>query len=206
MQKSFCFMLMAAACTLSACQREANPDMADYEMWRSKPGNARSAEQLQAYLNGRGVGQVFPLYQLLRSDTRWQRCGGEPFTVPPKALWPNIVPTLRVVRDSVVPRIGPVEALSVFRTPKINNCIKGASKSVHMQFQAIDMKPIQSIERDIFVRSLCKLYRSDGIALNMGLGVYKGSRFHIDAAGYRSWGSDHRAASSPCRPVQGNQR
>ena len=35
----------------------------------------------------------------------------------------------------------------------------------------------------------------------MGLGLYPVNRFHIDAAGYRSWGWDYTNKTTPSRPV-----
>ena len=32
----------------------------------------------------------------------------------------------------------------------------------------------------------------------MGLGVYASGQIHIDSAGYRTWGPDHKSTSSPC--------
>jgi Peptidase M15 len=152
-------------------------------------------------LRREGVDHIIPLHQLLRSDVKWEKCGAEPFSVPPRKLWLNIVPTLRTIRDDVVPRVGPVEALSVFRTNQINKCIRGAHKSYHMRFHAIDMQPTNSIPRDEMVSKLCGLHRRKGNALQIGLGIYGGKRFHIDTAGYRAWGHDHKAASSPCRSI-----
>lgn len=185
---------------LAACGVQKQPlDMADYQMWLAKDHNEKAAKQLQAYLDHQSVGRVFPTYQLLRSDTRWKKCGAEPFAVPPRKLWPAIVPALRIVRDHVVPKVGQVEALSVFRSPQINSCIRGASKSFHLQFRAIDMKPVKAIKREILIGLLCRLHRERGFANAIGLGVYKSSRFHVDGAGYRTWGHDYRAGSSPCR-------
>lgn len=196
--KSFAALLLAAS--LSACGlAPREPDVADYQTWIAKPENAQSTKKLQAFLNQQGVGEVLPLYQLLRSDTKWKLCGAEPFIVPPERLWRNMVPTLRVVRDKVIPAVGPVEALSVFRSKEINSCIRGASASYHMQFKAIDMRPVKSVTRDQLIVKLCGLHYREGAALNMGLGIYSGTRFHADAAGYRRWGSDYHAASSPCR-------
>ena len=32
----------------------------------------------------------------------------------------------------------------------------------------------------------------------MGLGTYDGVRFHVDAAGWRTWGPDYSAKTSAC--------
>lgn len=193
-------LLVVISTILSSCDREdARPDIADYQVWIAKRDHERMARKLETYLNQQGVGGIFPLQQLLRSDTGWKKCGAEPFAVPPETMWPNIVPTLRIIRDKVVPRLGVVEALSVFRSPEINRCIKGASQSYHMQFRAIDMRPAASVTREQLILKMCSLQYREGRALNMGLGIYGGTRFHVDAAGYRRWGDDHHSESSPCR-------
>lgn len=185
---------------MTACQQTPTAaDFSDYQLWIAKPGSKAKADKLLRYLRAQGVDQVIPLHQLLRSDVKWKQCGVEPFDVPPTNLWPNMVPTLRVIRDEVVPQVGPVEALSVFRSPEINTCIKGAKLSYHLRFFAIDMKPVKKAERYQLISKLCRLYHKKGQTLGLGLGIYGGTRFHIDTAAYRSWGGDHHAATSPCR-------
>jgi Peptidase M15 len=192
---------------LSACDSGAeNRDVTHFAKWQHSGSNKAEAAALQAYLAQNGVGNVLPLSQLLRSDTKWHKCGAEPFAVPPKTLWPHIIPTLKLIRDEVVPIIGPVEAQSVFRGPAINRCIKGASRSFHLRFHAIDMRPVKSVTRAQLIQKLCKLQAEKGKSLGMGLGIYRGIRFHIDTAGYRKWGQDHRAASSPCTGFVAPQR
>src|ERR671912_2937491 len=72
------------------------------------------------YLVHYGVGGVVPTWQLLRTATDWHKCGAQPFEVPPSTAWPNIVAALRYVGTYVVPRIGPVEVVSVYRNPRLN--------------------------------------------------------------------------------------
>jgi hypothetical protein len=206
MQRSLTYLYLSLAFataffTVGCKPTPVPPDYSDYQLWSSKAQNAENAKRLNAYLRSKGVDKVVPLYQLLRSDVRWKACGAEPFSVPPTNLWPHMVPTLRIIRDKVVPVIGPVEALSVFRTSQINGCIKGASKSFHMQFHAIDMRPTRKMSRDEIILKLCRLYRREGAAQQMGLGIYRGTRFHVDAAGYRTWGRDYKSTSSPCRSI-----
>ncbi len=174
------------------------PDFSDYHIWMQKVENAEQSKALARYLSQNGVDNVMPIHQLLRSDEKWKICKAPPFIVPPKSDWPNMVPTLKLIRDHVVPVTGPIEALSVYRSPSINNCIKGASRSYHLRFYAIDMQPVKPMARDELVRILCKLHRSKGKTYSIGLGIYSGSRFHIDSAGYRTWGKDFKLSSSPC--------
>jgi hypothetical protein len=181
---------------IAACSA---PDKTQFQKWQAKTENRTKSGALRSYLEQQGVSDVIPLYQLLRSDTQWRRCGAEPFTVPPRTMWPHIVPTLYLIKKEIIPIIGPVEALSVFRTSEINRCIKGAGRSYHLGFYAIDMKPVKKVKRAQLVQKLCDIHRAKGKQLNMGLGIYNGTRFHIDTAGYRGWGSDHKGTSFPCR-------
>ena len=177
-----------------------------FAKWQAVDGNRQAMERLQQFLIAEKVGNVIPLDQLLRSDSQWRRCGAEAFAIPAKDKWPEMVPTLRLIRDEVEPLIGPVEAMSVFRSPAINRCIKGASRSYHLQFRAIDMRPVKNVTRAQMIERLCALHARKGKALNMGLGIYKGTRFHIDTAGFRRWGHDHHAISSPCASFVAPQR
>ena len=62
--------------------------------------------------------------------------------MPPTTEWPNIVQTLRYVRDYVVPRIGPVEVVSVYRNPHSTPAPAGRAESAHKIIRAIDMVPL----------------------------------------------------------------
>jgi hypothetical protein len=192
-------LVLTIVLALTACS-PSGPDGETeiFNTWSATPIHAADVKALSKYLESKDVGDVIPLRQLLRSDTNWRKCAAEPFTVPPKASWPNMLSTLKLLRNEVIPLIGPVEALSVFRGANINTCIGGANRSQHMRFYAIDMRPTNGTTREQLIAKLCTLHARKGKALNMGLGIYKGTRFHIDTAGYRSWGHDHRAATSPC--------
>ena len=48
-----------------------------------------------------------------------------PFEVPPFRLWPDMVRTLRFVRDHVKAAVGAVEAVSGYRNPALNGCARG---------------------------------------------------------------------------------
>ena len=172
---------------------------ADFSRWIKEPVNQNNVEALKVYLKTHDADGVIPMEQLLRSDVRWKKCQSEPYSSPSKDQWPHIILTLHLLRDKILPLIGPVEAQSVFRNPTINHCIGGAKNSYHMQFFAIDMKPLPAVSRDILIAKLCRFYRNEGKKHNIGLGLYAGTRFHIDTAGYRSWGQDQKASSSPCQ-------
>lgn len=117
-----------------------------------------------------------------------------------------MVPTLKVIRDEVVPLLGPIEALSVFRTDQINGCIGGASKSYHIRFYAIDMRSTANVSRAELVSKLCDLHRRKGRSLGLGLGIYKGVRFHIDTVSFRTWGHDYKTTTFPCRSIVAPQQ
>jgi Peptidase M15 len=198
---------MFCALGLSACQPNgSSADMEEFRQWSRNVDNQADIKTFDGFLKTEGVSDVIPLSQLLRSDTKWRKCGAEPFSVPPEAQWPHIVPTLKLIRQEVQPTLGPIEALSVYRSPDINTCIKGASRSFHLRFYAIDMRPAKRVARAELIEKLCALHAQKGKALNIGLGIYGGTRFHIDTAGYRRWGRDHTASSSPCASFVAPQR
>ncbi|MEY4270184.1 MAG: hypothetical protein RLZZ58_1400 [Pseudomonadota bacterium] len=179
---------------------EARRDRADksaYARWTARPP-AAARPALEAYLRAEGVAGLVPMEQLLRSDVRWRKCKGQPFTVPPRALWPHIVPTLRVLRDDVIPAIGAVRVVSSYRSAADNPCLGGAKASRHLGFAALDMEPVAPLSRIELVRRLCALHARHGSAKAIGLGIYHARRFHIDTDGYRRWGHDYHTATSPC--------
>ncbi|WP_260581378.1 D-Ala-D-Ala carboxypeptidase family metallohydrolase [Sphingopyxis sp. PET50] len=154
---------------------------------------------IAAYLEKEGVAGVLPIADILRSDARWRTCkGAQPFAVPPRHLWPAMVPTLRYIRDELVPVTGPVRVVSGYRDPVANGCFKGAKASRHLRFAALDLTPVAPLSRDDLIARLCPLHARTGARFDVGLGIYAITRFHIDTAGYRRWGADYHAMSSPC--------
>ena len=154
---------------------------------------------MEAYFRKEGVADILPLADILRSDARWRTCkAAQPFAVPPRNLWPAMVPTLRYIRDELVPITGPVRVVSGYRDPVANKCFKGASASRHLRFAALDLTPVRPLSRSELIAKLCPLHAHTGARFNVGLGIYAVTRFHIDTAGHRRWGADYHAASSPC--------
>lgn len=153
------------------------------------------------YLTTYGVGGVAPTWQLLRTATDWRRCGAQPFEVPPTSAWPNIVAALRYVGTYVVPRIGPVEVVSVYRNPSLNSCAGGAPESTHRTMGAVDMVPLRPITREALMSRLCQIHQASGAQFWVGLGLYKGIRFHIDARKYREWGMSGARGGFGCTAV-----
>src|SRR4029450_5862869 len=140
------------------------------------------------YLTAYGVGGVAPTWQLLRTATDWQKCGAEPYEIPPTNAWPNIVAALRYVGTYVTPRIGPVEVVSVYRNARLNACAGGAPESTHLKLGAMDMVPLKPITREALMTRLCQIHQESGEQYWVGLGLYIGIRFHIDAKKFREWG------------------
>jgi hypothetical protein len=94
------------------------------------------------------------------------------------------------VRDHVVPYVGPVEPVSVFRNAALNRCAGGAPESVHRSMSAIDFVPLTPIGREAMIGRLCAEHQRQGPRFNAGLGFYAKMRFHVDSWKYRTWGRD----------------
>lgn len=176
------------------------------------PGRRAAFSALSAELRRAGVGDVVPLWTLLRTNPQvLARCGGPAFMLPPRDQWRNIVPALRIVRDQVIPAVGRVEVASVQRDRALNACSGGASGSRHLSFAAIDLVPLDARDaRDAFGR-LCRAWRAAGPRSGWGLGAYfdpdrlrqnQRARFHVDGTGWRTWGYSRGSASSGCHHLR----
>ena len=176
-------------------------DEPGYQAWyKSAAWRGVYVRAFNDYLIGYGVGGVVPTWQLLRTATDWRRCGADPFEVPPSTDWGNIVATLRYVREAIVPVIGPVEPVSVYRNPLLNACAGGAQASTHREMGAVDVVPLRAIRREELMVQLCALHAAHPDS-NTGLGFYKGLRFHIDARKYREWGTRGAHGGIGCAAV-----
>ena len=179
----------------------AGQDEAGYRNWyAASPNHPAYVRAFNAYLVESGVGGIVPTWQLLRTATSWQRCGGQPFEVPPTSEWPHIVQTLRYVNAYVVPAVGPVEPVSAYRNPALNICAGGAAESAHKHYSAIDMVPLRPTTRDTLIRDLCAVHSRRGTEYAVGLGFYAFLRFHIDTTKFRRWGMDTMPDSAAACP------
>lgn len=164
-------------------------DEPGYRNWYvAAPWHAAAVKSFNDYLVTYGVGGVVPTWQLLRTASDWQKCGAQPFEVPPSQVWPNVVQALRYIRDDVVTVVGPVEPVSVYRNDLLNRCASGAQESAHRYMQAIDLVPLRPIMRDALIQQLCEAHARNGTPYGVGLGFYVGLRFHIDSRKFRTWG------------------
>ena len=174
----------------------AGQDEPGYRSWYlAMPARAVQVKAFNDYLATWRVAGIVPTWQLLRTATSWQRCGGQPFELPPTSQWPHIVQTLRYVNDYVVPAIGPVEAVSAYRNPVLNLCAGGAPESAHKHYSAIDMVPLRPTSREGLMSRLCGMHARRGPDYQVGLGFYAFLRFHVDTTKFRRWNMDPAVAA-----------
>ena len=184
-----------------------NYSSTDFNTWlNSNSYRASQVASFQRYLNTRvGAGNVPPLSQLLTTARSWDKCGYEPYQLPPQELWANIVPTLQLYSQLKSQGVLPAnsEIRSVYRSPGLNECAGGAGSSKHMTAGAIDIW-VPEYESSPWQRSrmqdgLCEFWQYQGQSHNFGLGLYSTGAIHLDTDGYRKWGFNHASSGSPCR-------
>jgi hypothetical protein len=179
----------------------AGQDEPGYRSWYlAMPARAAQVRSFNDYLASAGVAGIVPTWQLLRTATSWKECGQQPFEVPPTDEWPHMVQTLRYVRDYVIPAVGPVEPVSVYRNPVLNVCAGGAPESAHRLDSAVDLVPLKPITREALMKTLCGDHSEHGANYNAGLGFYAYLRFHVDSTKYRRWNMDP-AVAAICPPL-----
>lgn len=200
--------ILAAAIPPSRAAAQELPEgqgEAEYRAWLTSggPGLAASVLSFESWQEAAGVRGVLPTWQLLRTASMWRECGGPPFQVPPPHQWPGMAKTLRFIRDAIRPALGPVEAVSGYRNPQLNECARGAATSAHRDFFALDLVPVQPVERGELFRILCRVHARQGPGSGAGLGFYAFQRFHIDTRSFRRWGSAGPAGNeSPCAVIE----
>jgi hypothetical protein len=176
-------------------------DEPGYRSWYlAGPWRAAQVKAFNDYLVTNQVGGILPTWQLLRTATAWKDCGQQPFEVPPSDEWPHMVQTLRYIRDYVIPAVGPVEPVSVYRNPVLNVCAGGAPESAHKLDSAVDLVPLKPTTREVLMKTLCGIHSEHGAAYNAGLGFYAYLRFHVDSTKFRRWNMDP-AVAADCPPI-----
>lgn len=204
MRRPIAALLVFLAAPLAAQELPEGQGPAEYQAWlESGPGVRGGVLSFEAWQEAAGVRGILPTWQVLRTASMWRECGGPPFEVPPHHFWPDMVKTLRFVRDQVVPAIGPVEAVSGYRNPALNECARGSATSPHKDFFALDLVPVQPVDRGELFRRLCAVHARLGPAYDAGLGFYAFHRFHVDTRGFRRWGvAGPQANESPCALIE----
>jgi len=198
-------LLLLPAVPLRAQELPEGQSEADYAAWliAAGPGAKGAVLSFEAWQQAAGVDHVLPTYQVIRTASMWRQCAGEPFEVPPAAHWPGMAKTLRFIRDHVRPAIGPVEAVSGYRNPLLNQCAGGSPGSAHRDFFALDLIPLRPVTRLELMRRLCAVHAASGEAAGAGLGFYSFLRFHVDTRSFRRWGSAGPAGNeSPCAVIE----
>ncbi|WP_350557671.1 D-Ala-D-Ala carboxypeptidase family metallohydrolase [Psychrobacter sp. CAL346-MNA-CIBAN-0220] len=179
----------------------------NFNAWlNSNRFRAQEVANYQRYLSSQiGAKNVPPLDQLLTTARSWEKCGYEPYQLPPQELWSNIVPTLRLYSQLKNQGILPAssEIRSVYRSPGLNDCAGGANSSKHMTASAIDIW-VPEYDDNLWQLSnmqdsLCQFWQYQGESHNFGLGLYSTGALHLDTEGYRKWGFNHASSSSACR-------
>lgn len=181
----------------------------DYLQWLAQADHRQQVSDYQRFLQGHHLDRLVPEYEFLRTARDWQKCGVEPYAVPPRELWPNILPTLNILKALVDQGvIEDFEVTSVYRAWSLNRCAGGADSSKHIFNAAMDFRlgPVEpdaaQLEQILYRKNkLCEFWRQQGMALNMGLGIYASGQIHIDSQGYRTWGVDHRLGTAFCQPA-----
>lgn len=179
------------------------PRIADFGRWLvAHPEQYSLIWQYHQYLENYTT--VPPMNELLTTARDWQACGYAPYEVPPKPLWGNIVPTLRLYDDLKRHHLLPYDTVirSVYRSPGLNECAGGAKGSKHLNNAAIDVWSqafADPVGLSASQNALCQFWRDHGKLYRMGLGLYATGAIHLDTQGYRKWGVQYTNDNSPCR-------
>ena len=177
----------------------------EYRAWLAEggPGLLGRVLSFEAWQDAAGVRGVLPTWQVLRTASMWRECGGQPFEIPPHNFWPDMVSTLKFIRDRIKPALGEVEAVSGYRNPALNACARGTERSAHLDYFALDLVPVHPLDRRELFRRLCVTHATYGERAGAGLGFYTFQRFHIDTRGFRRWGSaGPQGNESPCAVLE----
>lgn len=97
----------------------------------------------------------------------------------PKALIPNIIPTVRIA-DTIRAAYGsPILVVSGMRPDSYNKLVGGSPTSEHTVFKALDLRPADGdmARFRVIVAAVVQAYRDMGV--NVGLGYYN-TFIHID--------------------------
>src|SRR6188508_2665303 len=77
----------------------------EFQAWLAHggPGLLGRVLSFESWQDAAGVRGVLPTWQVLRTASMWRECGGQPFEIPPHNFWPDMVSTLKFIRDHIKP-------------------------------------------------------------------------------------------------------
>lgn len=110
--------------------------------------------------------------------------GGVANNLPPRHMWPRLVPTLKIA-DEIRHRLGtPLNLISsAYRSPEYNLACSGAKHSYHMQNRALDLSFTGGSDA---AATVAKELQKEGF-FKGGIGVYP-TFIHVDTRGFTaSW-------------------
>lgn len=135
------------------------------------------------YIKGLGLKYVTP-YDVLKPH--FNKRGRTRNSIPPRYMWKNIAPTLKVIdRMAAQMRARVKPFTSVYRSPTYNRAVRGRSRSLHLSNKAVDVK-FYNVSARTVARAASRV-RAAG-HFKGGIGRYS-SFTHVDTRGHNvSWG------------------
>lgn len=109
-------------------------------------------------------------------------CGGKN-SYPPKALWPNLSATARVLQALRTDLGRSIRITNAYRAPAYNACIGGASGSQHKVFKACDFA-VQGMAPSTVAIRLREMRDNESLFVG-GVGTYN-TFVHVDTRGYNA--------------------
>jgi len=153
--------------------------------WEKAPDEVlepRKNETFERYIDRQG----FKYFSGSELATYFNRKIKDPITgevvhnqYPPRFIWPNFVPTLKVIDKLRGVLNCPVRITSSFRSLSYNKAVGGAPRSFHKVFKAADIQADCATPHEVYL--ILKGWRERG-EFKGGLGLYK-TFVHIDTRG-----------------------
>lgn len=132
------------------------------------------------YIKGLRLRNVTP-YMVLKPHFNTR--GRTKNSLPPRAMWSRIAPTLRVIDAMSSSMKAPVsELLSIYRSPRYNRAVRGRSRSQHLENRAVDVR-FKGVSA-YTVSKVARRIRSQG-KFSGGVGRYS-SFTHVDTRGHNT--------------------
>ncbi len=141
----------------------------------------RNVYRYANYIRSLGLRTITPRMVLA---PHFKTRGGVVNDLPPRRMWKEIGPTLRVIERMVCEMDVPLECIiSAYRSPSYNAAVHGKPRSRHKVNQAVDV-----VFRGVspcHVASVARHLRDRKCVFKGGIGTYR-SFVHIDTRGYNA--------------------
>lgn len=154
------------------------------------PEIAALLQELQDFLASSGAPLTYASAQEITTLPKGNLYSGRrAVAIPPRELWANMVPTLKLFSE-IRKQLGAPISIRAYRPPDYNKAVGGKPRSIHQWFSAMDLYPPAGRHKDLALIAASHYYSAPKMGFNVYGTTSAPTDTHIDTGWHRRvWGN-----------------